>query len=253
MAAHKDGGSKPSTISTLLRDVAAQLTVNGYKQQQLQKPSDDLPATIKIDGAEENLRDILCGLAFDMQDQDEKGDKKDARHLKSNLQTALFGSFALVVPMLIMTLHQTKLTTLLTTSSFVLAVAVILAAAMTDAEPKDILTATAGYAAVLVVFVGTGGSKVAASLSEGAIAGIVIGVLAAALLVILVSVKRRPDLVIKGLKKVLALRHHDSDLLEEEDPETESASSGSAEGSPRESVKGGSGDTKAPTSRVVEV
>ena len=56
-----------------------------------------------------------------------------------------------------MSLHQTKLTSLLTTSFFVLVVGIILAWYMKDADKKDILSATAAYAAVLVVFVGTGG------------------------------------------------------------------------------------------------
>ena len=51
------------------------------------------------------------------------------------LTMPLFGGFALIVPMLIMDLHPTKLTTLLTTSVFIVAVAVCFAAA-TDWEPK---------------------------------------------------------------------------------------------------------------------
>ncbi|RFU23838.1 hypothetical protein B7463_g12502, partial [Scytalidium lignicola] len=74
----------------------------------------------------------------------------------SRLTMALFGGVALIAPMLIMTLHTTKLTVLLTTSLFVVAVAVILAWWMEDAQSKDIIAATAAYAAVLVVFVGTG-------------------------------------------------------------------------------------------------
>lgn len=59
----------------------------------------------------------------------------------------LFGGFALIVPLLIMTLHSTQLTTLLTTSVFVLVVATLLAAVMDTAEPKDVVAATAAYAA----------------------------------------------------------------------------------------------------------
>jgi hypothetical protein len=55
-----------------------------------------------------------------------------------------------------MTLHQSKLTSLLTTSLFVIAVAVALSLFMNDATGKDIMGVTAAYAAVLVVFVGTG-------------------------------------------------------------------------------------------------
>ena len=71
------------------------------------------------------------------------------------VKMALFGGVVVVAPMLIMTLHHTLLTTLLTTSLFVLAVGLVLAWSMEDGEPKDILKATAAYAAILVVFVGT--------------------------------------------------------------------------------------------------
>jgi VIT1/CCC1 family predicted Fe2+/Mn2+ transporter len=66
------------------------------------------------------------------------------------------GGFALLVPMLIMTLHSSKVTSLVTTSVFVLAGAVSLAWFMDTAEPKDTIGATVAYAAVLVVFVGVG-------------------------------------------------------------------------------------------------
>lgn len=57
---------------------------------------------------------------------------------------ALFGGLALIVPMLIMARHPTQLTTLLTTSTFVLVVVMLLAALMDSAESKDVVTATAG-------------------------------------------------------------------------------------------------------------
>jgi di/tricarboxylate transporter len=63
---------------------------------------------------------------------------------------------ALIAPMLIMTLRPSKHMALVTTSVFVVAVAVLLAWVMEDAQNKDIVAATAAYAAVLVVFVGTG-------------------------------------------------------------------------------------------------
>lgn len=69
---------------------------------------------------------------------------------------ALIGGWALTTPMLIMTLHKTLPTTLVTTSVFVIAVAVGLAWKMEDAKNQEIVAATAAYAAVLVVFVGTG-------------------------------------------------------------------------------------------------
>lgn len=75
----------------------------------------------------------------------------------SRVKMALFGGISLIAPMLIMRLHPTLLTQLLTTSVFVLAVAVVLAWYMSDAKKQEILGATAAYAAVLVVFVGTSG------------------------------------------------------------------------------------------------
>jgi uncharacterized membrane protein len=70
----------------------------------------------------------------------------------SRLVMAVVGGFALLVPMPITTLHSSKVTSLVTTSVFVLAVAVSLAWSMDTREPKDIIGATAAYAAILVVF-----------------------------------------------------------------------------------------------------
>jgi hypothetical protein len=81
---------------------------------------------------------------------------KKQRQFLSQLSMALFGGAALIAPMLIMTFHQSKLTSLLTTSLFVMGVAVVLAWWLEDAKNQDIVAATAAYAAVLVVFVGTG-------------------------------------------------------------------------------------------------
>lgn len=59
-----------------------------------------------------------------------------------------------IVPMLIISPHPTRLTQLLIASLFVLRVALILAWLMNDAEGKVMIAATAAYATVLVVFVG---------------------------------------------------------------------------------------------------
>lgn len=77
----------------------------------------------------------------------------------SRLMTALLGGLALVVPMLIMRLHPDLMTQLLTSSLFVLFVGTVLAWRMDDNTEMDIITATAAYAAVLVVFVGTSNDK----------------------------------------------------------------------------------------------
>ncbi|KPI43597.1 uncharacterized protein AB675_7057 [Cyphellophora attinorum] len=74
------------------------------------------------------------------------------------LWLALIAGTAVVVPMLIMTLHPSLGSSLGTTSASVFAVAVGLAWIMKSAESKDVIIATAAYAAVLVVFVGAGPS-----------------------------------------------------------------------------------------------
>ncbi|CZT11922.1 uncharacterized protein RAG0_15922 [Rhynchosporium agropyri] len=73
----------------------------------------------------------------------------------TRLCMAVFGGLALFAPMLIMTLHEGKTTSLVTISVFVFVVAITLAWRMKDAQAKDIIGATAAYHAVLVVFVGT--------------------------------------------------------------------------------------------------
>lgn len=67
---------------------------------------------------------------------------------------AFVGGAALVVPMLIMLLHASRNTSLITTSVSVLLFATFLAFGV-SASPQETLVATATYAAVLVVFVGT--------------------------------------------------------------------------------------------------
>ncbi len=56
---------------------------------------------------------------------------------------SLFSGFAIVIPMLLMTLRSTKLTSLLTTSLAVLGVVVVLAALWRTEEAKDVVGATA--------------------------------------------------------------------------------------------------------------
>jgi VIT1/CCC1 family predicted Fe2+/Mn2+ transporter len=82
--------------------------------------------------------------------------KERLKPLYSRLVMAFLGGFALIIPMLIMTLHHTCLTALLTTSLCVIVVAVFLAVYLENADPKDVMGVVAAYAAVLVVFVGAG-------------------------------------------------------------------------------------------------
>ncbi|KUJ07164.1 uncharacterized protein LY89DRAFT_725999 [Mollisia scopiformis] len=74
----------------------------------------------------------------------------------SRLVMALFGGIALIVPTIIMAKHQDLNFSLGTTSIATLLFAIILAFGARDSTGKDVLAATAAYAAVLVVFIGTG-------------------------------------------------------------------------------------------------
>lgn len=68
---------------------------------------------------------------------------------------AMFGGVALIGPMLIMTLHPSRNTSLITVSVSTFLFAPLLAFIASDSAGKDVLGATAAYAAVLVVFVGS--------------------------------------------------------------------------------------------------
>ncbi|KAJ5729146.1 uncharacterized protein N7483_003654 [Penicillium malachiteum] len=131
-----------------------QLSTSRDKIQQeetAQQPSNDIAV---FEAQIANL--LVNGAKFSSAGVRTEEESKARLDFLSRLVMALFGGAALIVPMLIMTLHPSKLNSLLTTSLFVVGVAVILAWFMKDAAPKDILGATAAYAAVLVVFVGTG-------------------------------------------------------------------------------------------------
>jgi hypothetical protein len=73
----------------------------------------------------------------------------------SRLQMAMFGGVALITPMLIMALHPQLNVALITTSIATVVFGVLIAFGAKDSTGKDVLGATAAYAAVLVVFVGT--------------------------------------------------------------------------------------------------
>ena len=75
--------------------------------------------------------------------------------LTQRIVMAMFGGVALITPMLIMTLHPSRNVSLVTTSLATFLFALILAFGATESAGKDVLAATAAYAAVLVVFVGT--------------------------------------------------------------------------------------------------
>ncbi|PMD20462.1 hypothetical protein NA56DRAFT_689902 [Hyaloscypha hepaticicola] len=84
--------------------------------------------------------------------------------ITSRLFMALFGGIALIVPTVIMSKHQGLNYSLITTAIATVLFALMLALGATDSTGKDVLAATAAYAAVLVVFIGTSLAKSPASL-----------------------------------------------------------------------------------------
>jgi hypothetical protein len=71
-----------------------------------------------------------------------------------------FGGIALIGPMLLMSLHRDLKTSLITCSAATVLFAVVLAILGKSLKGQEVLGATAAYAAVLVVFVGTSMSPV---------------------------------------------------------------------------------------------
>lgn len=88
------------------------------------------------------------------------------RSHKSRFVAANAGGGALLLPMVIMIMYPGQFSSLMTTYCFVFVVAIALAFLLRDSQPKDIFACVAAYAAVLVVFVGTGQSS-----SDGATGG----------------------------------------------------------------------------------
>lgn len=72
----------------------------------------------------------------------------------AQLILAFIGGASLIVPMLIMSFHASKTKSLITVSLSVLLFSFVLSMAL-KLQNNDVLAATAAYAAVLVVFVGT--------------------------------------------------------------------------------------------------
>lgn len=82
-------------------------------------------------------------------------ERKERQEGGERLAMAIFGGGALIGPTLIMTLHSGLTTSLVTVCLATLFFALTLAKYSKSITGKDILAATAAYAAVLVVFVGT--------------------------------------------------------------------------------------------------
>ena len=98
---------------------------------------------------------ILGNLGFRELDQRGREERSQKRAFSQRIVMALFGGAAVIGPMLIMTLHPSRNTSLITVSLATFLFALLLAIIANDSAGKDVLGATAAYAAVLVVFVGT--------------------------------------------------------------------------------------------------
>lgn len=83
--------------------------------------------------------------------------QKRENYAKRAVMAVIGGAF-LVGPMLIMVLHPGLVTSLVTTSACVVVFGLVIALPGLLDKPSDVLSATAAYAAVLVVFVGTSGT-----------------------------------------------------------------------------------------------
>lgn len=103
-----------------------------------------------------DMMEIATGnLGFRELDQQGRLLREQKKAFTGRVAMALFGGVSLIVPMLVMTLHPSRNTSLITTSAATFVFAIALAVGATDTAGKDVLAATAAYAAVLVVFVGT--------------------------------------------------------------------------------------------------
>jgi hypothetical protein len=94
-------------------------------------------------------------LGFRELDQKGRIQRERKKAFTGRVIMAMFGGAALIGPMLVMTLHQSRNTSLITVSVATFIFALALAVGAGDSSGKDVLAATAAYAAVLVVFVGT--------------------------------------------------------------------------------------------------
>lgn len=123
-------------------------------------------------GQEENLRRFERGMELlqseqgvrDVNNPVRMGESRSLRIKDDRFQaymeklgTALFVGAFLVVPMLIMVLRPGLVTSLVTTSVGVFVFSVVMSWSVFLTTPFDMLSATAVYAAILVVFIGTTG------------------------------------------------------------------------------------------------
>lgn len=86
-----------------------------------------------------------------------KNQTEMAEQYTRKVAMAVIGGAFLIVPMLVMVLRPGLATSLVTTSVCVFAFGLVMCVFLT--KPFEVLSGTAAYAAVLVVFIGTGGGS----------------------------------------------------------------------------------------------
>ncbi|KAI0964735.1 hypothetical protein F4678DRAFT_386636 [Xylaria arbuscula] len=94
-------------------------------------------------------------LGFRELDKGLRLEKNLLERIKSRFHMALFGGVALIAPVILMTIRPTVVVDLVTVSVSTTLFSLALVILASDMSGKDVLTATASYAAVMVVFLGT--------------------------------------------------------------------------------------------------
>ena len=120
---------------------------------------------IELNNVPEDLRkakdggwDVINFCKPKTQDGATRGELSREEKLKAFLERlamAIFGGIFLVGPMWLMVLKSDRYTVLISTSVFVLGFAILMAVVLYKDTMVTVMSATAAYAAVLVVFVGT--------------------------------------------------------------------------------------------------
>ncbi|KAI1149910.1 hypothetical protein F4825DRAFT_428757 [Nemania diffusa] len=98
---------------------------------------------------------LIGSLGFRELDRGRLLERNVLQRIRSRFHMALFGGVALIAPVILMTLKPTLVVDLATVSVATIIFALTMVVFATDASGKDVLTSTAGYAAVMVVFLGT--------------------------------------------------------------------------------------------------
>jgi len=111
-----------------------------------QKKRITLEDIFKVKNAKNNFREV---------DKAAREAREMHRASSERIWMGSFGGLALIVPMLVMVLHRSLRGNLIVSSVGTVLFAVALALAARSLRGMDVLAATAAYAAVLVVFVGT--------------------------------------------------------------------------------------------------